>query len=311
MEAALISNNLVKVSESLTIKGCVYFNKYISIRRGDVVAISFSQRQFEHLVGKEFAHVVEKGTSYMHAFSANKKIAMNNGVISLIDKEKELKLTTEEHRLIQDKTVDIMEIFQKFVVLTPVAPSDDVMQQQQQQQPGIVNAVAGVAPNGSQVVAALHLGPQYTYCLNKLVQAQNTPTPSFRRRMANRMCDEEIHVLVLAALVRNELDDDERKKNCRGCIIDHGSQVQHMNPGHLDDDVDVVEQWLARPAHRKFFRTNVEVLAKRLGAPIGDCSDDVSCAQVVKAIQGDYHSFCIPCRIMVPLFTELLEDMGL
>ena len=317
MEAALISNNLVTISDSLSIKGCIYFNKYVSIRRADGVAISFSQRQFEHLVGSEFFAVVEKGASYMHAFSNNKKIALNNGIISLLDKDKELKLSIEEFHLVKAKTVDVLEIFQKFVVLTQVAPTEDGNPQQQQQpaqQPqnaSLVHAVAGVAPNGGQVVAALHLGPQYTFCLNRLIQAQNTPQPSYRRRLANRICDDELHVLVLAALVKGELDPEERKKNCVGCITDHGSQLHHMNPGHMDEDGDVIDQWLGRPAHKKFFRTNVEVLAKRLGAPIGDCSESVSVSQVAKAVGGDYRSFCIPCRMMAPLINELLEDMGL
>ena len=317
MEAALISNNVLEISDTLKIRGCVYFNKYLSVRRDEFLSVSLSEKQYKFIVGKFAENVRESdaNASNVHAFSDKKKVAFVKGVVSLHDKEKTISLSADEFKELCDRRQEVEEIFNKFLIYSPVAPNALEMDNATgQQNAPLVNALAQVAPagnNGAQIVNAIHLGPPFTFVYGRLVEAQGVANPSCRRRLANRMCDDELHTLLLAALLKNEFTDEARKRACHGCQIDHGSQKEHMNPGCLDPETEVVTQWLSRAGNMTFFKNNIAILARHLKAPIPDRSSEVCATSVVKVVKGETDYFCAPCCMTLPLYQELLESLGL
>ena len=324
MEAALISPNRFNLSETLEVRGCVYFNKYISLRRGELVNVSLSEKQFKFIVGTFAQQVSEaqKGDMIVQAFSEKKRVSFVKGEIRIQDKDKEIGLTREEFDDLCERKSEVEEIFAKFLIYSPVTPistDGDVNGQQQQPNFGLMNALANNAPavavadGGAVMVNAVGLGPEFSFVYQRFVNEQGNANPSCRRRLANRMCDVELHELVLAALVKGHLEDkDERKRNCNGCKIDHGSQKQHMSPGCMDPDEDIIEEWLSRAANKTYFKNNVTILGQRhLKAPIPDRADDVNLVNVAKMARGTFTSLCVPGRITLPLYRELLQYVGL
>lgn len=315
MEAALLcSRKTIDVTPTLQVRACVFFGKYISLKRHEGSSMSFSKRQFTILMG-EFAESMKQherlggSGSNSHAFSNTKRVTQRNGQeLVFRDKEKELRLTQEEWKALVTVKDEVLGLLDKFIVLTPTLPEQTAQlvsaQQQQQSQNGHDTEDDG------EVSDYVYMGPQYTFVLERLVEAQRTRTPSYRKLLANRMCDEEIHVLMLAAMVKEELTEEARAAKCNGCLTDHPSQKQHMDPGHMDDPTAEVEEWLANPLHRNFLRDAISIAATRLDAPIADLSKEVPLDKVVSAAEGNYSQFCMPCRLMVPLYNELIAAMG-
>ena len=338
MEAALLSNIYVTVSDDLFIRARVYFGKYMSIGRMEGSGFPVSERQWRYLSG-EFNDGVQSddSASISHTFSMTKKAVKKGDEIVLKNKDSELRLSRSEWGLLMDVKAQVDELFKKFLVYTPTVPNSGnnnaggaaganqqlpvagigpgaaaaavaannagaggAEQQQQQQQPQHV-AVGNVG---------LQLGPQFTFVLQHIIEAQNNAAPSYKRLLANRMCDGEIHLLVLAKMVKSLLEPEVRRLNCHGCAIDHPSQREHMNPGHLDDEIEVVAGWMRKPVNADFLKNAIRCMGQRLGAPISDCTGNLAYEQVVNVTNENYDTFCLPCKLMIPLYVDLISDMG-
>ena len=353
MEAALLSNIFITVSDDLFIRARVYFGKYMNIGRAEGNGFPVSERQWRYLSG-EFNDSIQldDAINITHTFSMNKKAVKKGDEIALKNKDSELRLTRTEWSSLMNVKSEVNELFNKFLVYTPTVPNSGnngnnnagggvngagagaalnnvggagaagVNQQLPvvgfgQGAAAAAAVAAGASNNGAAeqplavgIVGIQPLGPQYTFVLQQIIEAQNNASPSYKRLLANRMCDGEIHLLVLAKLIRSLLDPEVRRLSCHGCAIDHPSQKEHMNPGHLDDEIEVVAGWMRKSVNADFLKNAIRCMGQRLGAPIGDCTGDLAFDQVVNVANENYDTFCLPCKLMIPLYLDLISNMG-
>ena len=271
----------------------------------------------------------DENANVSRSFSSSKTVIKKGcgSPIILRSKESELHLNRDEWAALVEVKDEVDCLFKKFLVYHPVPPKEvnagqSIGSLHSQQLPMMNSAAASSATVGGniqggdqatpQMIVAQSLGPEYTFVLQRLVEAQNTAMPSFRRLYANRICNGELHLLVLAKIVAPQLDEQVRAMNCHGCIIDHPSQDQHMNGGlgHLDDETQVVQAWLGRTSNASFVANAVRILGQKLGAPISDCLNKLDYRQVISTVRAEFDTFCVPCKLMVPLYLELIQELG-